>query len=475
MKFFLSIFCLVFCLVQVKANASKIEVHLKDQSHEDIVFFAGFEPFYQLQDTIFVFKAGKEQQISFSVDIESTKCIQAFYGPYECFFFVEPGASYIISLPEISKYDESWKTNPYFQKSVFIPEIKRIDNYTPANNEIELNQAIKTFYNEYLHLYNNLVLNYYETENIKPKRDTSFLEKFTVSKVSDQNYYDAIIFYHEGILSFITKKFQHEEFLLKYFKNKEINFNMPGYSQLFRLVFSDYYDYLRQMDSYSKIFAEFTRISYHSLRNYLKQDELMKSDSIFETILLHEIYNAYYSGNFNKKRMISFVDSVYCATNIPIIRTSCAYLRDKFTHLQPGFQAPGFRLVELSGDSLSLSSYEGNYLLLGFCQLENISCLKEFEYLKYLYSKHHEYLKILTIIAGNSDKDAENFLEQNNISWEVIRMNPENPLFTEYEVKSFPVFYLIGKDGKLILSPSPNPSLGLEQQLFSIMKSRGDI
>jgi peroxiredoxin len=476
MKYYLIIFLyLLVSLNEAKAKISQVDVHLPEEVHENIFFYSYFEPFYQLKDSLFLFKAVNEQDFSFSVDIQSTHCIYASYGPFECFFFVEPGASYKINLPEIAKFEDSWKTNPYFQKSRIQAEIIRIDKYKHTKNELELNQAIREFLNEYDTFSNNQLLSFDDSEYSQQKLDSFLLCNTKAILVSDQEYYETFVFYNEGVLSFTAKKYQTEELIDKYFKNKKIRFNMPAYRQLFNLSFSNYYNYLKQKDKFKKIYTEFTRLSYHSLKEYLMQDELMENDSIFESILLHEIYNAYYSGNFNKKRMISFADSVYYTTSIPGIRTTSAYLLKRFTHLQPGFEAVNFTLKNLSSDTLSLASFKGKYLMLGFCQLENINCLKEFEYLKYLYSRHHEYLKILSVITGSSEESVREFVERNNINWPVVRLEPDEQIFSDYEVKSFPLFFLIGKDGKMILSPAPNPSQGFEQQLFKIMKTEGDI
>jgi len=52
-------------------------------------------------------------------------------------------------------------------------------------------------------------------------------------------------------------------------------------------------------------------------------------------------------------------------------------------------------------------------------------------------------------------------------------MQPE--VLKEYDIRAFPTYFLIGPDGKLILSPAPSPAEDFEQRLFEIMKARGDL
>ena len=48
-------------------------------------------------------------------------------------------------------------------------------------------------------------------------------------------------------------------------------------------------------------------------------------------------------------------------------------------------------------------------------------------------------------------------------------------LLQSYNIRVYPTCYLIGPDGKLIQSPATLPTEGLEQQLFRIMRARGDL
>jgi len=45
----------------------------------------------------------------------------------------------------------------------------------------------------------------------------------------------------------------------------------------------------------------------------------------------------------------------------------------------------------------------------------------------------------------------------------------------DYDIRAFPTYFLIGPDGNLINSPAPGPGENFENNLFKIMRSRGDI
>jgi hypothetical protein len=213
--------CLIISFYEAKAHQSFIEVNLPEKVQEDIIFYTYFEPFYQLKDTLFQFKAENKQSFSFSVDIQSTICLYSAYGPYECFFFVEPGASYEVNFPEILKFEESWKNNPYFQRFGVQTQTKRIGNYSPVKTEVELNQAIHDYLTEYNTFSDNQLLSYYHTEYNQQKLDSFLLSntiviKFLIRNIIMHLYYIMKVCYHSR-----AKKYPTEVLIDLYFKNKK--------------------------------------------------------------------------------------------------------------------------------------------------------------------------------------------------------------------------------------------------------------
>ena len=87
----------------------------------------------------------------------------------------------------------------------------------------------------------------------------------------------------------------------------------------------------------------------------------------------------------------------------------------------------------------------------------------------------HPDLSVITIIRSDDLRNVKQFIDENKLNWMILMAGPEDQIFQAYNVRAFPVFYLIGKDGKLVKSPAADPSAGFEQELFRVMKERGDI
>jgi hypothetical protein len=110
-----------------------------------------------------------------------------------------------------------------------------------------------------------------------------------------------------------------------------------------------------------------------------------------------------------------------------------------------------------------------------FCNSYSYYCIREFEFLNDLNSRHSSYLAIVTILVDNNRQSMKDLLKTNDYNWTFLHYSSYPEIINEYEVKAYPSYYLIGPDGKLIASPAPSPLEGFEQYLYKTMHGRGDI
>jgi hypothetical protein len=89
--------------------------------------------------------------------------------------------------------------------------------------------------------------------------------------------------------------------------------------------------------------------------------------------------------------------------------------------------------------------------------------------------KHAAYLNVVTVMVSEDRSKLEDFMSRNGYSWKVLHYEGQPGVLDDYMVRAYPTGYLIDRNGKLLLSPAILPSEGFEQQLFRIMRSRGEI
>ena len=122
-----------------------------------------------------------------------------------------------------------------------------------------------------------------------------------------------------------------------------------------------------------------------------------------------------------------------------------------------------------------IKNFKEKYVFLMFCTPENYSCMKEYPFLKAMHEKHHEYLEVVTVMITGSMKNMQEFMKNNNYKWTSLFYGNSDEILDLYNIRAYPTCYLIGPDGLLIQSPATLPTEGFEQQLFRIMRSRGDL
>jgi hypothetical protein len=78
-------------------------------------------------------------------------------------------------------------------------------------------------------------------------------------------------------------------------------------------------------------------------------------------------------------------------------------------------------------------------------------------------------------MASENREKLKAFMERNGYNWTVLHYEGQSGILNNYMIRGYPTAYLIDRDGNLLLSPATLPSEGFEQQLFRIMRSRGEI
>ena len=136
---------------------------------------------------------------------------------------------------------------------------------------------------------------------------------------------------------------------------------------------------------------------------------------------------------------------------------------------------PHFELEDADGRPCTPECFKGKYTYLLFGTLDHYGCLMEYPFLQSYQEKHDAYLNVVTIMVAADREAVDAFMERNHYSWKALFYEGQDRILHDYMVRAFPVAYLLGPDGRLLLSPASLPSDGFEQQLFRIMRSRGEL
>ena len=112
-----------------------------------------------------------------------------------------------------------------------------------------------------------------------------------------------------------------------------------------------------------------------------------------------------------------------------------------------GKPAPDFQLLDLDGQTISLSDLKGKPVLLNFWASWCGPCRSEMAYLQEIYEERSgEGLVLLAINIGESSSQVQEFLQKRNLSLPVL-LDTQNRVAEQYGVQFLPTTFFIDKDG----------------------------
>ena len=141
------------------------------------------------------------------------------------------------------------------------------------------------------------------------------------------------------------------------------------------------------------------------------------------------------------------------------------------SNVQAGKVAPDFTLPNIKGDTLSLNSLKGKYVLIDFWASWCPDCRKSNPELVKIYHKYKR--KNFTILGVSIDEDKQKWMDavaKDRLVWDNVITNGgwENPVTAAYAIKWIPMGFLIDPNGVIIMSGAEPAQL--DAKLAEILK-----
>jgi len=402
------------------------------------------------------------------IDLDATTQLYTYLGIYQGYFFAEPGKTYDLVFPELREKSTDDILNPFFE-----PVEIHLGLYNFSSDD--LNMLIVMFDDAYGPYYDKHVNTIYNRPDfIKLDADIRQIEE--PFKEYQNEYFRNYRRYRYGMLKMLANRQRVQSLSDEYFNNQPVLYSNVAYADLFNQVFHKYFSFFGRTDSGRKIFTDINETgSYHNLLETLSVTGNFDNDTLAEMVVLKQLHDEYYGSEFSRNGLIRILDSLIGKTGITEHSRIGNNIRHKITRLQTGYEPPQFELEDTNGKLIKLSDLKGKYVYLNFCTCQSYACLNEFNSLAVLNTKYADKLTILTIATDPMDEVLRQFLAKNNYNWKFLLYNRQPDVLKEYDIRAFPTYFLIGPDGRLILSPAPSPSEDFESKLFEVMKARGDL
>lgn len=410
------------------------------------------------------------------IPLAETRHIFTYLGVYNCYLYAQPGMVYRVQLP--AKRDKTIQdlVNPYFEETAIHLSVKVEENISgaplPSLYE-ELNFAIRAFNDSFYPYYYKFVINAYGNRVDRKELNETVVEIRSAFDSIPGSYLNAYIDYRIGLLEHYGSQISNQKIIQDYFLDKPVLHQNPAYMELFNQIFKDYFLAFSEEHPGLKFPLIINRDKDYSEANRILTGEAsLENDSLRELILLKGLYDGFYDGKNIPSSMIQLLDSVKHNSSIQIHMQAVQDIMLEITKILPGYQPPDFALYRSDSTLVRLSDFRGEYIYLNFCNSFGYYCIREYEYLRILNERLKGSLSIVTILVDDSFEDMKGLVESNNYPWTFLHFSSQPEVLDGYDIRAYPSYFLIGPDGRLVLSPAPSPVENFESTFRKIYSNQ---
>ena len=144
----------------------------------------------------------------------------------------------------------------------------------------------------------------------------------------------------------------------------------------------------------------------------------------------------------------------------------------KFDKFAPGSPAVDFELKDVNGSSVKLSDYKDKVVVLQFVEGTSRTVEHQFEVLADLHHQWQDQVQLITITTKDQLSSHRKRFEEHRYDWPLLNLGNEILLLEQYEVRTFPEYFIINKGTKIGMAPAPSPDQTLDEYVRSINKTK---
>ncbi|HLW06827.1 MAG TPA: redoxin domain-containing protein [Marinilabiliaceae bacterium] len=441
-------------LVGQQIEYANYHLELKTQTHS-------FLKEEKVIGSMYVDSAGN---FDFTLPLEKATYTYTDLGKVRAYVYLEPGTTYRIQLPPFQQRGEQERLNPFF-----FPETTTLGI---LNKEARnLNRQILEFTEYFDYLFNK--------EALALSRNSDDKRAYEIRTFLDEKFLDTdpLFLQHKELtyikLWVISNPRKLREIISHHFLHKEINYELPAYTDAFMLLFKNFVPsgFEKSVRDSLEIKLK-TRASFLDLSNTIVKDSLFSQHrELGELILLYGIYQGFYNQSMDEATVIRIAENAATTGSTTQVKEIATALHQKLTKLRPGSPAPNFTLYNQDGQKRTLENYKGKFIYLNFVHTKNYACQRDLETMIQLQSTFKKNLEIVTVVMNEKREEMDSYLKQNKQKWDFLHILSYPQILDQYNIMAVPAYYLISPDGKLLLSPAPTPEENFRVALMKEIQS----
>lgn len=354
--------------ITLSGQQLSIEALNPGYSGKDIHTIVAWNPFLTTHEYVSRVTCDEKGRFELGMELESARVVQFETGIYQAYLYMEPGFHYEVELPEYKAKEFSDQISPFFQAKVqALTVLSRTSLITGevVDGRQDVNYAIARFDSLFASANNQVVLN-------RRTQNTSDLDSIISSLESAFNM-DTVLFfsayrkYRYGVLRLNEGRTGLEDISREYL-GPEIREWHPGFVELFRAMFKDFIYYYGRTPEGKSLSRYINRTQdLDSARQVILQHPAVWNDTLADMILLQELSEVFYRGDFHKEAILIILDSMIHDPVSPDFEVFATQVRNKLASLVTGHPLHPFLCLicpakhahwKTSGENMSIFSLE---------------------------------------------------------------------------------------------------------------------
>lgn len=257
----------------------------------------------------------------------------------------------------------------------------------------------------------------------------------------------------------------------EYFNNKPVLYYNNAYMDLFNQVYED------ELNKYSLsgrgkdiVSAINTHIDYAKAINVLKRDTILQNDTVRELYFVKGLGELFYAPGMTKFSVLEMLSYISKNGLTEGNRQIALHTHKKLDKLRPGTPAPNFSLTNIvSGQQVSLKDFAGKIVYLSFWDEDNVAAVQEIDLIKELEKQYGRKIVFVSICNCPNEPKTQAFINRNKYKWVFLNNKGDKKLLEDYEVLSYPAFYIIDVGGNMLKYPADKPSGNIVRTLNNLI------
>lgn len=228
---------------------------------------------------------------------------------------------------------------------------------------------------------------------------------------------------------------------VEYFDNQEVLYSQAAY-----------------MDVLTELFKS----------NGRNDDFLSRNWQIGELVEMMNLKKSYYSNPQNKNQILASLEKFEKSSKSLKNRVVAKNIKKQITELSYDSQAPDFSLKDKNGNTIQLSDYKNDIVVLQF--VDHITPLVEQEFyaLNELKKQWGDSVKIITIATKESFEEYLQLFDNQNYKWSLLNLYFNILLLEDYHIKTYPAYVILKRDNRIGMAPAPSPEQNLDYHVRRI-------